>query len=152
MTRLSAISVSVAALMSAGCIHTEPPVSLPPVAEGVGEVRVVARVGCSQPSPGSGDLCSVISSPEGVASIVAFVNARPDGWSTPFAGAPIHPVRIEFYRDGRFVEALGLSAFSIERRTFLSRRASRAEVDEVLGLVGLDRSNLRFRLDDPIPE
>ena len=54
MTRLSALSLSVAALMSAGCIHTEPPVLLPPVAEGVGEVRVVARAGCSQPAGGGG--------------------------------------------------------------------------------------------------
>ena len=142
----------VAILASAGCALIEPPTALSPVAQGVDAVHVVSRVGCSQPQPGSGDLCGVISDPESIAKVIAFVNARPAGWSMPFDGAPIHPVHIEFYREGQFIESLGVSAYSIERRTFLSRRVTDAEVDEVLGLVGLERSHLRFRTDDPVSE
>lgn len=148
--RLVAIIVSVVA--TTGCIMTDPPTALPPIASGVSEVRVIAKVGCDQPNPGTGDLCSVIADPARIERVIAFVDARPNRWRTPWAGAPIHPVHLQFYRDGDFVESFGIGSTSFERRTFLSRRATRPEVDEVLALIGLNRSHLRHRTDDPIPE
>lgn len=138
-------------LLVAGCLQLEPPVELPPLPSDVDEVHIVARVQCTQPRAYSGDLCHVIADPARIDLIQSFLDERLDGWSTPIAGAPIHPVRIEFYRDGELIEAVGLSSTSIERRMFLSRRIEPAEVDELLVLIGLERSHLRFRLDDPVP-
>ena len=135
-----------------GCVAVNPPVELPPLPSDVSEVRVVSKVGCSLPNVGTGDLCSSISDPSRIAEVVAFVNARPNGWSTPFAGAPIHPVHVQFYRDGRFIDAFGVSPSSFERNNFLSQRASHEDVDEALRLAGLNRTHLRFRTDDPIPQ
>lgn len=146
--------IAVYALMFtlSACAMVEPQTDLPPLAGGFDEVQVIARVDCTQPRLGSGDLCHTISEPEHIASIVKFMDARLDKWRTPIAGAPIHPVRIELYRDGKLIAGIGLSAYSIEREMFLSRPMTAAEVDELLSLVRLSRSHLRFRADDPVPE
>lgn len=131
------------------CATTE---ELSPVAQGVDEIRVSAWVGCDQPRAGTGFGCSTITDPARIRDLVAFVDERPNGWSTPWYGAPIHPVRVEFYRGDSLVESLGVSAYSIERRIFLSRPIASDEVDQLMVLLELDRSHLRFRMDDPIPE
>lgn len=141
----------IACMATAGCVVTDPPTALPMIAPGVTEIRVIANVGCDQPNLGTGDLCNVITDAGRIKRVTSFVDERPNSWSTPWAGAPIHPVHIEFYRDGKFVESFGISSTSFERRTFLSRRATRKEVDEALALVELHRSNLRHRIDDPVP-
>ncbi|MBB5660094.1 hypothetical protein [Brevundimonas halotolerans] len=139
--------VCIALMMVSGCIALEPPVDLPPLSADIDEVHVVARVHCTEPRLGSGNLCHVISDPDRIAAIRAFIDARPDGWSTPFGGAPIHPVRIEMYREGKLIESVGFSQASVERGMFLSRRVDDAEVDQLLSLIGLDRSHLRFARD-----
>ena len=149
MRALIAIGAATLSLMVAGCIKTEPPISFPPIDSGISEVRVYATVGCDGPSQGSSDLCAVITDSTRIQGLVSFVNARPDGWTTPWAGAPIHPVRIEFRRGDEFDRYIGVGPSSIEPGTFLSRRVSDEEVDEILGLSGLDRSHLRFRSSDP---
>lgn len=103
--RLVAIIVSLMA--TTGCIMTDPPTALRPIAPDVNEVRVIARVGCDQPNLGTGDLCSVIADPARIERIITFVDARPNKWSTPWAGAPIHPVHIQFYRDVTSLNPLG---------------------------------------------
>jgi len=140
-----------AGLALTACIETAPPEALAPVSEGIDEVRIVASVGCTRSTQGSGNLCQTISDPDRIARIEAFVDARLEGWSTPFAGAPILSIHVQFYRNGEFIESFGIGAESFERRTFLSRRAKRLEVDEALSLVDLNRSHLRHRTDDPIP-
>lgn len=139
-------------LLTAACMRTEPERSLPPMTMPADEVHVVARVGCNGSRPTSGYLCHVIANDGQIEAIKSFMNARLDGWSTPMAGPPVHPVRIEFYSDGELVEAVGLSHVSAERDMFLSRGIEPAEVDEMLRLIGLDRSHLRFRADDAVPE
>ena len=134
------------------CALVEPQTDLPPLVGDFDEVHVIARVECAQPRLGSGSLCHTISEPEQIASIVRFMDARLDKWRTPIAGAPIHPVRIELYRGGKLIAGIGLSAYSIEGEMFLSRPMTAAEVDELLSLVRLDRSHLRFRPQDPVPE
>jgi hypothetical protein len=146
------VTIIVSLLATTGCVMTDPPTALPPIASEVNEVRVIAKVGCDQPNSGTGDLCGVIADPARIERVIAFINARPNRWNTPWAGAPIHPVHIQFYRDGEFVESFGIASTSFERQTFLSRPATRSEVDEALALVELNRSYLRHRMEDPVPE
>ncbi|MBX3476134.1 MAG: hypothetical protein KF910_00840 [Brevundimonas sp.] len=148
----AAFLVGILGLAISGCVQTEPPKSLPSVVDGVDEIHVVANVGCTAPTLGTGYLCNSITDGARIERIVAFVNARPNRWIMPWAGAPIHPIRIEFRKDGRHQETFGISASSFERATFFSQHATRAEVDEALDLVGLERSNLRFDPEDQIPE
>ena len=122
------------------------------ISPSIDEVRVVAAIQCTQEGQGSGDICRVIDDPQEIAAIRGFLDDRLDGWSTPLAGAPIHPVKLFMYADGKLVENVGLSAHSIERQTFTGRSIASAEVDEMLRLIRLDRSHLRFRIDDPVPE
>lgn len=152
MGLLRGLSTMLIALALSACGLLEFPVQLPAVPPNIDEVRVVARVQCTQEWQGSGDICRVIDDPQEIAAIRGFLDSRLDGWSTPMAGAPIHPVKLFMYADGKLVESVGLSAHSIERRTFLSRSIASAEVDEMLRLISLDRSYLRFRIDDPVPE
>lgn len=124
------------------CIRTNEPSTLPPITARIDEVRVYAEGQCEDQAGRTAGLCETIGDPQRIAKLVAFVNARPDGWATPWAGAPIHTVKVEFLSAGRVDRYLGFDRGSLERGDFLSRRASDAEIAELIELTQIDPSVL----------
>ncbi len=149
MTSIARILLLPLLLFAAACSSTT---RLPPIPDGVNRIQVSARVGCDQPRLGTGHGCSTIEDPARIRAITAAVNDFPKGWSMPWYGAPILPIRVEFYRDEELIESVGLGEFTLERQMFLSRRIPDGEAARLLELIGLTQTQLLYRPDDQTPD
>jgi len=75
-----------------------------------------------------------------IASVMAFVNARPDKWEAPWYGVPVPTVVANFYQETTFLGHFGVGAnfFATHRSgDFFSRPASEAERREFMRLLGV---------------
>lgn len=81
-----------------------------------------------------------VKDPKQIEKIAAFINARLHGWSTPWSGAPIGKVYLDFYADEKFVGNfyVGPGFFGRDLGTrFFSKRAEEKDVAELGRLLGL---------------
>ena len=81
-----------------------------------------------------------------ISKIVAFINMRKEGWETPITGFPGTKVKLYLYRDGNFIGSFGITeaSFSMQRGgRWDSKPATQQEVQELLGLLGIDRALLK---------
>ncbi|WP_297801904.1 hypothetical protein [uncultured Brevundimonas sp.] len=137
------MAATVALTITVGaCIRTNEHRTLPPITASIDEVRVYAEGHCEDQVDRSAGLCKSIVDPQTISKLVVFVNARPDGWATPWAGNPIHKIKVEFLSAGRVDSYLGFDQGSLERGHFLSRSASNAEIAELIKLTQIDPSVL----------
>jgi len=88
---------------------------------------------------------ATIRDPQLIALAAKFIAERRDGWSTPWAGAPIAPLALEFYQGSRRLGGYGIASdfLTSDPRTlaFLSRRASSDEIAQLLRQLGLHLPN-----------
>lgn len=105
--------------------------------------RVRVRVG-AQGLPDSTE--HTITDAAAIARIVAFAEARPDGWGVPWYGAPVAHADAAFYEGGRFLGDLGAGHGFLTAQGcgwFQSRSATRDEVAELLTLLGAEPRSAR---------
>lgn len=122
------------ALGAAGC-HRAPG---PPPFRSVGptsHIVVVANHGV--------DTLATITDTARIRAVVAFVDARRDGWKVPWSGVPVPRVTAAFFRTAEargavhyFGAGPGFFEASSQPGNFASRSASAREVSEFLRLVG----------------
>src|SRR5205823_1484818 len=79
-----------------------------------------------------------------VAALVAFCDARLDGWYVPIAGGPIPAVAAHYFEGSQFMEHLGAGPGFFSRGIEDTRNASSRELAEFLALLGLDEKALRY--------
>jgi hypothetical protein len=128
--RLSTVGASVA-LLAAACGGKVP--SYPPL-DGVTRVDVRVRLN------GHDTTVASIADPDSIRRIVAFVNARRDGWERPWYGIPVPIVVANFYRGSEFMGHVGSGASFLETQRegdFSSRPASTEEVAAFNSLLGV---------------
>ena len=68
-----------------------------------------------------------------LAALVAFIDARREGWKVHWAGVPVGAVGVTLYRDAQVLGSFGAGQdfFEVQRDgAFFSRRASGAEVNQ----------------------
>ena len=110
----------------------------PPAFRSIGEtarIVVVANNGA--------DTLATITDTARIRALVAFVDARRDGWKVPWSGVPIPRVTAAFFRTEEakgavhyFGAGWGFFEASSQPGNFASRSASAPEVSEFLRLVG----------------
>jgi hypothetical protein len=75
-----------------------------------------------------------------VRALVEFTQAYKDGWSTPWAGAPIAPVRVNFYQREQFLGDFGIGEGFLAAQGcggFQSRSISSEERARLIQLFGV---------------
>ncbi len=80
-----------------------------------------------------------IDRPEQLAAVIAFVNARRDGWTVPWYGVPVPKRNAYCYANSKLLGHFGAGQnfFGAQQEGgFFSREATRTELDEFLRLVG----------------
>ena len=82
-----------------------------------------------------------------VESLRSFVNQRRQGWKPPLVTPASDIVSLSFLNQGRFVEVLGLGRNTLRRGRAspdggTHRSASKAEIDELLAILTLSRTDL----------
>lgn len=88
---------------------------------------------------------ATITEPAKIEALVAFVNARRDGWGTPWHGVPVPRVRADF-RGAEFQGNFGAGPgfFTTHRAGgFWSRDASEEDLAEFARLAGVPLASIR---------
>ncbi len=125
----------VVGLACAACFS--PPPRSTPALGGVERVVVVDHL--------TRETVATITEPARVEALVAFVNARRDGWTTPWYGVPVPRVSAEFHSAKAFEGSFGAGAGFFEtNRTggFHTRDADESELSEFARIVGIDVERL----------
>lgn len=131
---MRASATATVALACAACAPAPPPM---PLLQGTERVEVKAD--------GGGTTLATITEPAKVDALVAFVNARREGWGTPWAGVPVPRVRADFYGakfQGHF--GAGPGFFETQRAGgFWSRDADDDEIAVFARLAGVPVERIR---------
>jgi hypothetical protein len=81
------------------------------------------------------------TSPEEIASLLRFVSARSDNWCQPWFGSPIGSVKAQLYKDQKFLGSISLGPNFVSAGSWLSRKMSTAERQELLRIFGVADPN-----------
>ena len=111
-------------------------VKVPPFPPLDGITRVDVRVEMD----GRDTTVASIAGRDSIGRLVAFVNARRDGWERPWYGIPVPSVVANFYREGEFMGHVGSGPSFLETQReddFASRPSSSSEVAEFNALLGI---------------
>ncbi len=143
LSRRQTLAFLAASVVAAGCVGQGRRISFPAIEEAtLVRVRIADQ---GEPELGSSaGVVAEIAEPAQIQRLLAFVNARRDGYYVPIAGAPIPEVRVEIRNGDELQSVFSSGSNFFQRAEFWSVRATPSELREFLSLIGVDPARLRF--------